>query len=522
MSARFQWILITVLCVLSVSVSAWKIFGLGFKPAEVLPVPATRVHLDFSVNGFGSDIRIRTFLPASSERQQILEESGAPGDFQQSIQNSGENREARWNVESWQGPANARYSFLVRTRQEVFEIPEFVRRPKHLQDYARELRPEERIEVRAPEMDSLASYLGLDTLKNLRTLVEQVFLYTADSIRSTKFSGETGALTTMRLGEASCNGKSRLAVALLRNQDVPARLVGGLILDGGQKKTTHQWLEVLMGNKWVTMCPLNGYLYETPEHYLAMYRGDHAMFRRSSNVDFDYSYTIQPRMVSLPSTGDSHLLNLWSIFQKARVSTGMLGILLMIPLGALLTVLFRNMIGLNTFGTFLPALIATAFRETGLFWGLLGFVVIMGVGILIRRLMRGWRLLHTPRLTILLIFVVLSMLGITLLGIHFHIPEISQASLFPIAVLAITIERFSVVSEENGLRSGILIGIQTLIVVVFCYLGMMSVFLQTLVLAFPELLLLVLAASIYLGRWTGVRLTELWRFRHLLQGDEPL
>jgi len=70
------------------------------------------------------------------------------------------------------------------------------------------------------------------------------------------------------------------------------------------------------------------------------------------------------------------------------------------------------------------------------------------------------------------------------------------------------------------LREGVFIGIQTLIVVFFCYLGMMSVFLQTLVLAFPELLLLVLAASIYLGRWTGVRLTELWRFRHLLQGDE--
>ncbi|NIO09075.1 MAG: hypothetical protein GTO40_14095, partial [Deltaproteobacteria bacterium] len=41
-------------------------------------------------------------------------------------------------------------------------------------------------------------------------------------------------------------------------------------------------------------------------------------------------------------------------------------VLLMIPLGALLVVVFRNVIGINTFGTFMPVLIALAFRETQL------------------------------------------------------------------------------------------------------------------------------------------------------------
>jgi len=34
-----------------------------------------------------------------------------------------------------------------------------------------------------------------------------------------------------------------------------------------------------------------------------------------------------------------------------------------------------------------------------------------------------------------------------------------------------------------------------------------------LVFVFPELLLIVLAANLLLGRYTGYRLTELWRFR---------
>jgi hypothetical protein len=44
---------------------------------------------------------------------------------------------------------------------------------------------------------------------------------------------------------------------------------------------------------------------------------------------------------------------------------------------------------------------------------------------------------------------------------------------------------------------------------------MNSTAMQVLVSGFPEVLLLVIAANIYLGRWVGVRLIELWRFRRL-------
>ena len=47
------------------------------------------------------------------------------------------------------------------------------------------------------------------------------------------FKGTTDALTALRLGEASCNGKSRLFVALARAAGIPARLVGGLVLETG-------------------------------------------------------------------------------------------------------------------------------------------------------------------------------------------------------------------------------------------------------------------------------------------------
>jgi hypothetical protein len=38
---------------------------------------------------------------------------------------------------------------------------------------------------------------------------------------------------------------------------------------------------------------------------------------------------------------------------------------------------------------------------------------------------------------------------------------------------------------------------------------------------FPELLLVVLAITLLLGRYTGYRLSELWRFRHAVQIQPP-
>ena len=53
-------------------------------------------------------------------------------------------------------------------------------------------------------------------------------------------------------------------------------------------------------------------------------------------------------------------------------------------------------------------------------------------------------------------------------------------------------------------------------VIVACYAVMASLALRVLMIAFPEVMLLVVAANVYLGRWTGLRISEYWRFRRLL------
>ncbi len=87
-------------------------------------------------------------------------------------------------------------------------------------------------------------------------------------------------------------------------------------------------------------------------------------------------------------------------------------------------------------------------------------------------------------------------------------------------ILAMTIERMSVVWEERGSADAIKQGLGSLLVAVICYVVMDLDQVRHLVVVFPETLLVVLAATLLLGRYTGYRLLELLRFRELAAKDQ--
>jgi hypothetical protein len=83
-------------------------------------------------------------------------------------------------------------------------------------------------------------------------------------------------------------------------------------------------------------------------------------------------------------------------------------------------------------------------------------------------------------------------------------------------ILAMTIERMSLVWEEHGPAEAIQQGVGSLAVAALGFLVMSNDILNHMIFVFPEILLIILAATLLLGRYTGYRLTELWRFRATL------
>ena len=110
----------------------------------------------------------------------------------------------------------------------------------------------------------------------------------------------------------------------------------------------------------------------------------------------------------------------------------------------------------------------------------------------------------------------LTMLGISILSVAKGLTLSSRVSLFPLVIISMTIERFSVMTEEDGLAAAIKVCIMTVLVACFSYGVMTSDVLGAIILAFPESVLLVLALFFIIGRWPGLRLLEYVRFREFI------
>ena len=93
-------------------------------------------------------------------------------------------------------------------------------------------------------------------------------------------------------------------------------------------------------------------------------------------------------------------------------------------------------------------------------------------------------------------------------------------ALFPMVILAMTIERMSIVWEERGRVEAIQQGLGSLFVAILCFAVMDMEIVKHLVFVFPELLLVLLAGVLLLGRYTGYRLLEIYRFREFGKADD--
>jgi len=127
------------------------------------------------------------------------------------------------------------------------------------------------------------------------------------------------------------------------------------------------------------------------------------------------------------------------------------------------------------------------------------------------------RLLLVPRLASLLIIVIMLMAILSVLSHKLGLERGLSVALFPMVILTMTIERMCIVWEERGANEAIQQGLGSLAVASLTYLVMTIPYVEHLLFVFPELLLLILAGTLLMGRYSGFRLLELRRFKALAQ-----
>ena len=120
-----------------------------------------------------------------------------------------------------------------------------------------------------------------------------------------------------------------------------------------------------------------------------------------------------------------------------------------------------------------------------------------------------------PRLAAVLITVILILASISIMSHKLGLETGLSVALFPLVIMTMGIEHMSVVWEERGPAEAFREGAGTLLVAAFAYQVMSLDLVEHLVFVFPEVLLVVLAATLLLGRYSGYRLLELFRFKAL-------
>ncbi len=309
-------------------------------------------------------------------------------------------------------------------------------------------------------------------------------------------------------------------------EGIHSRVVRGLRLQGKYtQRSITTFIQVFAEGKWVLLDPKA--LVEIPfsevllwpentRGLLDVYGGSNSSvtFSVSSVKNSAGQLAVDAAQLSESKLGD------FSIYSLPIEDQNTFKLLLLIPVGALVVVVLRNLVGIRTSGTFMPILIALTFMQTTLLLGLLLFLVVVGVGLVMRYYLSHLNLLLVPRIASVLVFVIIifAAIGIASHKLGWHSGH--AVMFFPMIILSWTIERRSVLWEEEGPHEVLIQGGGSLFTASLAYLVMISPNLEHLVFNFPELLLVLLAIIIMIGSYSGFRLLELGRFEPMTRSDE--
>lgn len=191
-------------------------------------------------------------------------------------------------------------------------------------------------------------------------------------------------------------------------------------------------------------------------------------------------------------------------------------LLLVLPVIAMILAFLKQVVGITTFGLYTPSIIALSFLALGWPRGVLFLLFIIVASYAARAVMRRWRLLYIPKVAVILTFVSLTLL--VLMGVSAYMGvTFSRETIFILLIMSTLAESFLNMKTEQGLYSAVLGIGETVLAALVCVLIVQWDVFQALILAYPELILLTVVADVILGRWTGLRLVEYFRFREVFK-----
>ena len=499
-------VLAVALLVLSAGLISYRILWLGYPVLPSVPGKAWQVSMDAYVKTEQKEAALMIGLPFSYGERIVVEETIHSGTFNFNLLRQGPNQIGVWSGATGPGEEVIHYSATL-----LFQPKRAAKlKPPQLEPYPANIEMEEQ---------ALAQRLTGRWSRLEPTARLQAVAATANGFWGTP---SPPAIELQEWSEIEKKyGRPIACQILLRAADLPSRIVTGLHLVESVTTSPLTVIAVWTGREWERFHPETGEVFRGSMEFLPLTIGNVPAVQVSGGVTQEVRWTVDRRRLSQwrmhleRIIRSSRFLDRWSLFHLPVQFQETFRILILVPVGALIICVLRNIIGFPTFGIFMPVLMALAFRNMGLLFGLGIFSGVVLIGYVVRRWIDRLHLLLVPRLSVLLTLVVLAFTAFALIGSKLGMREFMAVGLLPFVILTMTIERFFILIEESGAYAALRTAAGSAAVAAIAHELIHFETLQLTFFVYPELLFALAALQIFLGRYTGYRLSEVFRFRRL-------
>ncbi len=469
--------------------------GIPFNPGEAKAVWLVEARIDFVATG--SPITASLGLPKQIPGFNLFTEQAASPGYGFSIFMDEGDRRGEWTRREAMGDQSLYYSAQFVVSEDQAE-------------------PEQVSSGRANVVywDDAQSMAADELIKRAQTTSSSPASLTRELIKLLNLAARDQNATLLLTQEEDLPD---LLAKLLNQAGVASRSVLGLYLeDARRRQQLTPMLEIFTEDGWLLFNPETGES-GMPDNLLLWHRGGKSLLDvtggRNSRVSFSMIRQSVPALQLAAVQDSNSMFSLIGIHHLPIEEQSMFKLLLLLPLGAAVVVFMRVLIGLQTAGTFMPILISLSFLQTSLIPGLLGFVGIVGFGLLLRSYLSRLNLLLVARIATLVVLVIFVISALSIVGYQMGYSTGMTITFFPMIIIAWTIERMSILWEEEGPHEVFIQGGGSLLVAIIAFLLMQNPMINHLSFNFPELNLVLLAAILTMGQYTGYKLSELRRFR---------
>lgn len=204
------------------------------------------------------------------------------------------------------------------------------------------------------------------------------------------------------------------------------------------------------------------------------------------------------------------------------ISKQLLLIVNYIPILVTLTAVSRYIFGIKTFGIYAPMILALSFYFMGIEQALIITALVVLTSWATRNLLKKIAFHYISRIAIIYGAICVAIIAflalVTVLPLEYGLMDLGKTEMvIPIAMVVSVTDRFVANYIKKGPATALRLTGETLLIALLGWALISVHFIQEFVLYNPWLILVTIAINYYVGKYSGIRWTELIRFSQVIK-----